>query len=98
MARERVVSRTFSTTKAVLMLVDTTTGEVTNSVIELSGKLENEEALKEAKKELENDVLKVVAVVSVEYTDKLIGIVEKDFLAHGKEMDAKTHKFIEPED
>ena len=75
-----MVTRTVKVVTASIMFVNVNAGEVDYTDITLSGDLSNDEVLKLAKKQLEDDTIKVVSVVSVHTEEKLYGMTEVDFI------------------
>ena len=82
MARPRMVTRTITTTKAVLMIVNKTTGEVFDKEVTISGEYEDaDEVEKRASKLFNSAESKVVCVKSFEKCENLYGMAEDKFIA-----------------
>lgn len=94
MSRERMVTRTITSTHATAMVVDVTTAKVSTEFYILAGDFTTEEALKVCKKNYETDTLKIVQIVDVQHVEKLYGMVEDDFLSYAFELDPETRKRI----
>ena len=84
MARKAKITRTIATTKATVLTVDCVSAEITNSTIDIPGKVDEKSALKYAKKNLENDDLKVVKIVSIKTDAKLYAMDEETFIANAE--------------
>lgn len=84
MRKEKLITRTITVTTAEFMCVDVETANVEVVTAELTGKLDNETALKLYKSSVETDVFKVVACQSIYYTEQLYGMTEKEFISHAK--------------
>ena len=65
MARKRVVSRTITAVTVTVMTVDTESAEVFNREFVIRHKCNRAEALREAKKKIESDTVKVVSIVDM---------------------------------
>lgn len=91
MARKPQVTRTIQTTKVNVMCVDTTTADVTTKIVEVSGVYKDEKALlKEAKKLLETETIKVVSIVSFNTVENLYMMLEKDFIEHATILPSRS--------
>lgn len=81
MARARKVTRTISSTKVVVMCVDTETAEVDNYEVEIAGVYSDEKKLMKAvTNEVETATLKPVSIVSKEVVETLYGMDEQKFM------------------
>lgn len=87
MAKEKMVTRTFTLTTAtiaVLNLGTMTAGEVTHTI---NGKYDNDSDLLVAMKKVwETDTEKLVAITSTTTFDQLYGMTENEFLAFAKPL------------
>ena len=85
MARERMVTRTITSTTYKIMCVETTKCEVTieqfNTTYEFT---DDEKALKYFRKHHESETKKLVKIESVETTEQLYGMTELEFLQYAK--------------
>lgn len=90
----KMVTRTITTTKLEVMVVDITRGETATEVVEVAGKIEGDKALKVAKKKLETEAVKVVAIVGSDLIEKLYGIPEDDFIKYAVELNPETRKAL----
>lgn len=85
MARERMVTRTITSTTYKIMCVDTTTCEVTiEQFITTDEFTEDEKALKYFRKQYETETKKLVKIDSVETTEQLYGMTEIEFMQYAK--------------
>lgn len=84
MRKEKLITRTITVTTAEFMCVDVETANVEVVTAELTGKLDNETALKMYKSTVESETFKVVACQSIDYTEQLYGMSEKEFIKHAK--------------
>lgn len=84
MARKARITRSISTTKATLMLVNVESAEIHNDTITIAGIADEKSALKYAKKMLENDQTKVVSVVSLSTESKLYAMDEDTFIQNAE--------------
>lgn len=84
MRKEKLITRTIVVSNCEFMCVDVETANVEVITAELTGKLDNETALKLYKSTVESDTFKVVACQSIDYTEQLYGMTEKEFIKHAK--------------
>lgn len=84
MRKEKLITRTIVVSNCEFMCVDVETANVQIITTELTGKLDNETALKIYKANAESDTFKVVACQSIYYTEQLYGMTEKEFIKHAK--------------
>lgn len=84
MRKEKLITRTITVSTAQFMCLDTETANVEIATAELIGKVDNETALKMYKATVETDTFKVVSCQSVNYTEQLYGMTEKEFIKHAK--------------
>ena len=84
MRKEKLITRTITVTTAEFMTIDVETANVKIIMAELTGKLDNETALKLYKASVETDTFKVVDCQSIDYTEQLYGMTEKEFIKHAK--------------
>ena len=81
MAREKMITRTMVTTHAKILAVDTTTDEVVNLEVDLPRVYKDEKTLnKVARKAVETDTIKFVAVKSTTTSETLYGMSEIEFI------------------
>ena len=80
MARKTQITRTIVTTTAKIIAVDTETADIKRESILLSGKHDEKSALKQAKKLLDSDTIKVVKVESIVFDSKLYAMDEETFI------------------
>lgn len=90
MARERMVTRTVTTTKCEVMCVNVTTAEVQVKDYTLTGEQTIESALKQLKKLYETEIEKIVNVNSVSLNETLYGMSELDFIKLAKVLPPRT--------
>ena len=85
MARERMVTRTVTTTTYKVMTVNTETCEVSiTPYITSEDFIDDEKALKHLRKVHETETLKLVKIDSIETTEQLYGMAEIDFIQYAK--------------
>lgn len=85
MPRRAMVTRTIETTKVLALCVDLTTETPYKAEFILSGTFEEEKNIMKAlKKVADDDVHKVVSVISTEVLETLYGMDEQDFIANAK--------------
>lgn len=93
MARARKVTRTISSTKVIVMCVDTETAKVNNYEVEIVGVYSDEKKLMKAvAKVVETETLKPVSVVSTEVIEKLYGMDEQKFIEMAEELPPRDKK------
>ena len=93
MAREPMVTRTITTTKATVMCLDVISGEPFNEVYPLPRTYKDKEKLlKQVKKMYETDTVKPVHIVDVEEVETLYGMTEAEFIANAKILPPRTAK------
>lgn len=85
MARERMVTRTITSTTYKVMSVNTETCEVSILPYATSEEfVDDEKALKFLRKKHETDTLKLVKIESIETTEQLYGMTEVEFMQYAK--------------
>lgn len=85
MARIPMVTRTITTTKAIVMCLDIESGEPCNkSVVVPRTYKDDETLLKKVKEVLETETLKPVHIVDKEEIETLYGMTEQNFIEHSK--------------
>lgn len=81
MARARKVTRTISSTKVIIMYVDTETAKVDNYEVTIAGTYTDENKLMKAvTKVVGTETLKPVSIVSTEVIETLYGMDEQKFI------------------
>ena len=101
MARQRMVTRTVTGTKAEVQIVSIKASEITTISVTVSGEYDEtttDKLLKAIKKQEETDDIKVLQVISFEKFDKCYGMLESDFLKLAKELDPETRKALATEE
>lgn len=87
MARENMITRTITSTKANVMCLDVEAGEQFNETVEVVRTYKDDEALLKAVKPLiETDTIKAVYVVDKEVVKTLYGMPEQVFIMNAKVM------------
>ena len=93
MRKEKLVTRTVISTKAIVLLYNTTTKETHEEVFTFSGSIKKNVTIEnKVKKELEASGRfseKVVSVLSSADIDALYAITESDFIAHATRYDSR---------
>ena len=85
MARERMVTRTITSTTYKVMSVNTETCEVSIVPYATSEEfIDDEKAFKFLRKKYETDTLKLVKIESIEITEQLYGMTEVEFMQYAK--------------
>ena len=93
MAREIMVTRTITTTKANVLCLDVEAGEPFNETVEVARTYKDDEALLKAVKPLiETDAIKAVHIVDKEVVETLYGMPEQVFIEHAKVMPPRKQK------
>nr|DAD57075.1 MAG TPA: hypothetical protein [Bacteriophage sp.] len=93
MARARKVTRTISSTKVIVMCVDTETAKVDNYEVEIAGVYSDEKKLMNAvSKEVETATLKPVSIVSKEVVETLYGMDEQKFMVMAEVLQPRHKK------
>ena len=91
MARIPMVTRTITTTKAIVMCLDIESGEPCNkSVVVLRTYKDDETLLKKVKEVLETETLKPVSIVGKEEIETLYGMTEQEFIKHAEVLPPRT--------
>lgn len=89
-----MVTRTITTTKAIVMCLDIESGESCNkSVVVPRTYKDDETLLKKVKEVLETETLKPVHIVDKEEIETLYGMTEQEFIEHAE--DQPTRKVVE---
>lgn len=94
MARERMVTRTMKVAECKTMLVDVINSKIETKVLEITGDVDKDTALKLLKKEYETDNTKVVDIVDINTREEIYGMREVDFLKYATRLD-DSRKVIE---
>ena len=85
MPRRSMVTRTIETTKVLALCVDLSTETPYKAEFTLSGTFDTEKAIMKALKKVgDDDVHKVVSVLSTEVVETLYGMDEQDFIANAQ--------------
>lgn len=93
MARARKVTRTISSTKVIVMCVDTETAKVNNYEVEIAGVYSDEKKLMKAVTNVvETETLKPVSVLSTEVIDTLYGMDEQKFMEMSEVLPPRDKK------
>lgn len=79
MKKEKLVTRTFDLTEVDLLLCNTTTAELYHHYPVYIGTLDEKQALARARKELEDDTVKVVTATITDTRTELRGMSESQF-------------------
>lgn len=90
MARERMITRTVTTTNCEVMCVNVTTAEVQVKDYTLTGEQTKETALKQLKKLYETETEKIVTINSISFNETLYGMTELDFIKLAKVLPPRT--------
>ena len=91
MARVPMVTRTITTTKAIVMCLDIATGEPCNETVVVPRTYKDDDSLlKKVKEVLETDTLKPVHIVGKEEIETLYGMEEQVFIEHAKVLSPRT--------
>lgn len=86
-----MVTRTITTTKAIVMCLDIEYGEPCNKSVVVPRTYKDDEALlKKVKEVLETDTLKPVHIVGKEEIETLYGMTEQEFIEHAKVLPPRT--------
>ena len=95
MARERMVTRTITSTTVKVLCCDVTTCETTIQTFRITGEtVDKEQLLKAVKKEYETDTFKLVAITETETQEELYGMLESDFIQYAKKLNPATRKIV----
>lgn len=93
MARSRKVTRTISSTKVVVMCVNTETAVVENYEVTIAGVYSDDKKLMKAvTKKVETETLKPVSVVSTEVIETLYGMDEQKFIEMAEVLPPRDKK------
>lgn len=93
MAKEIMVTRTITTTKANVLCLDVEAGEPFNETAEVARTYKDDDALLKAVKPLiETDAIKAVHIVDKEVVETLYGMPEQVFIEHAKVMPPRKQK------
>lgn len=96
MARARKVTRTISSTKVIVMCVDTETAIVNNYEVEIAGVYSDEKKLMKAvTKVVETETLKPVSVVSTEVIETLYSMDEQKFIEMAEVLPSRDKKEVD---
>lgn len=91
MARVPMVTRTITTTKAVVMCCDVEAGDTITETVTVPRTYKNDEALMKAVRPiLETEQIKPVKIMSSETIETLYGMTEQQFIESATELPART--------
>ena len=89
MAKQKYLTRTIKSTRASILCMDIETAEPMNKIVVLAGTFKNEnDILKSAKKLIENDRIKCVAVANSQTETALYRMSEAFFLNNAEKVNA----------
>ena len=91
--KERMVTRTVKQTEVVCKIANTETETISTETFTIPGICKDEKKLtKAAHAAIDNDVIKLISIVSTAAKDCLYGMTEADFIANATVLpDRKTH-------
>lgn len=93
MARVPMVTRTITTTKAVVMCVNVEAGEPFNKVVTVQRTYKDKESLlKVVKPLIETETIKAVHIVDKTEIETLYGMTEQEFIKHATVLPERTAK------
>jgi hypothetical protein len=93
MARVPMVTRTITTTKAIVMCVDVEAGEPFNKEVTVPRTYKNSESLlKTVKPIIETETIKAVHIVDKTEIETLYGMTEQEFVEHATVLPERTAK------
>jgi hypothetical protein len=92
MARARKITRTISSTKVIVMCVDTKTAKVSNYEVTIAGTYTDEKKLMKAVNIVETETLKPVSIVSTEVIETLYGMDEQKFIEMAEVLPPRDKK------
>lgn len=93
MARVPMVTRTITTTKAIVMCVDVEVGEPFNKEVTVSRTYkDNDSLLKSVKSIIETERVKAVHIVDKTEIETLYGMPEQEFIEHATVLPERTAK------
>lgn len=93
MARVPMVTRTITTTKAIVMCVDVEAGEPFNKEVTVPRTYKDSESLlKTVKPIIETESIKAVHIVGKTEIETLYGMTEQEFIEHAKVLPGRTDK------
>lgn len=93
MARAPMVTRTITTTKAIVMCVDVEAGEPFNKEVTVPRTYkDNDSLLKTVKPIIETEKVKAVHIVDKTEIETLYGMTEQDFIEHAEVLPERKTK------
>lgn len=93
MARVPMVTRTITTTKAIVMCVDVEVGEPFNKEVTVPRTYkDNDSLLKTVKPIIESETVKAVHIVDKTEIETLYGMTEQEFIEHATVLPERTAK------
>lgn len=91
--RKSMITRTITTTTAVLLMADTVAAEMHNTTVTLPRTYkDNDAVLKAARPLVETETDKAVSVVSITINETLYGMTEEQFLSMAEVLPARAEK------
>jgi len=79
MRKEKLVTRTFELTQVDVMMCNTVTAEISHVYPVYVGTMDNDKALKVARANIEDDIVKVVTATVIDTRTELRGMTESQF-------------------
>lgn len=96
MAREPMVTRTITTTKANVMCLDINIGEPINKSVTVPRTYKDEDSLfKKVKSVIDTDTLKAVHIVDSEVIETLYGMSEQNFIENAEVLPKRNNEKTE---
>lgn len=93
MPRTRMVTRHIKVTSVKVLCCDSVTKEVSEKTVIIPKWYKSRETLKaKVQEQLKPETLAVATIISAERSEKLYGMLEKDFLKMSQELDEKPRK------
>lgn len=89
MIKEKMITRTVLVTEVTARIYDNETGNISDVVVSILGKIRN---VSDLERKVENVLTgkKLLSVLSYNSYNKIVGMTESEFLAHGVEMETRT--------
>jgi hypothetical protein len=89
MRTEKMVTRTVTYFKAIVMCVDVIKAEIVNKELTIPELIPEKKRLEYLDKKLLNDGLKAVQITSLEQIEELYGMSESEFLEHARRLEKR---------
>ena len=90
MKKEKMITRTITTTRFTCLAVNVNTCEVTTAEINLTGEYKTDKEKNDALAKASTDAIKYVTIRNIEVIEELYGMPESVFLEHAEKLPPRS--------